>query len=137
MDNFTDRRLKYVDITGIFYNKANDVSIACRQSQRQCENMAKQLATRKAKTPEEFERIESLKEFVLKTTSANEKMLSLLDYVTGLLVEISEDSKVLIEGAIIRDRLKDQEDTVIMLTQQRESLITQMYDLRKDQINSK
>jgi hypothetical protein len=132
-----DNRLKYVDISGTFRNQASGILIACKQSQRSCEVMAKQLATRKPKTPEEFDRIEAMKDFVLKTSSLNDKVLSLLDYMTGLLTDISEDSKILIEGAIIRDRLNDQSEQVEILVQQREALITDLYDLRKNQINPK
>lgn len=132
-----DKRLKYVDISANFYNKANDVSIACKQSQRHCEIIAKQLANRKHKTQEEFEKIESMKEFVLKTSKLNDSVLALLDYMSGLLTEISEDSKVLIEGAIIRDRLKDQSENIESLMEQRDKAATELYELRKNQINSK
>lgn len=132
-----DKRLKYVDINRAFNGQVSEINIALKVSNRVCEMLANHISKEKPKNPTEFERIEKLKEYVLKTSELNDKVLSLIDYMAGLLTEIGEDSKVLIEGAIIRDRLQLQSDNIQVLLNQREDAIKQVYDLRKDQINPK
>jgi hypothetical protein len=132
-----DRRMKYLDISNAFHNQANEVALSCKQSQRTCEKLAKQLASRRAKTSEEFEKIETMKDFVIRTAEMNERVLKLLDYMNGLLLDVADDSKVLIEGAVLRDKLADQSECLEMLMQERDNAVKQVYECRKDQINSK
>lgn len=132
-----DKRLKYVDINQVFHNRANSIVLACKQSNRACEELAKVLKNTKVKDAAQFEKVEKYKEYVIKTSALNDQVIELVDYIHGLLVEVGEDSKTLIEGAVIRDRLMMQSDTIEMLTSQREEDFKMIYEFRKNQINSK
>jgi len=131
-----DSRLKYVEMPREFRHRANDIHILCKQSLRACEVLAKKITNAKTKDHIEFEKNEALKDFVLKTSQANEKTLELLIYINGFLAEIAEDAKVLIDGAILRDKLKDQSLKIENLIEHRESLVKNLYDSRKNQKDS-
>lgn len=131
-----DQRLKYVDINQVFNNRSNDIRLKLKQSNRACEELAKVLAKSKPRDAEAFEKVERLKEYVIKTSSLNDEVIQFLEYVHGLLSEIGEDSKVLIEGAVIRDKLLMQSETIELLISQREDGIKSIYDIRKNQINT-
>ena len=136
MDEEKDSRLKYVEMPREFNHKANEITIACRQMLRSGEQIAKELSRAKVNTGPEFERNEALKDFVLKSAQSTEKMLDLLTYMTGFLNDIAADAKVLIDGAILRDKLKDQSLKIENLMDHRDTLVKDLYDRRKDQINS-
>lgn len=123
-----DYRLKYVDVTRIFYSRANDVNLACKQSQRICEQLVHRLAKVRPKSPNEFEQHEFMKDFVLKTAKTNEEILNLLNYTHGFLQDVVDDAKVLIDGAVIRDRLREQSDKIEALIMQRDSTVNQIYN---------
>lgn len=135
MEERKDNRLKYLELPDAYKSQASEISLWVKQSQRSCEKLATHLSKEKAKSGIEFERSEYLKDFVLKTSESNEKVLKLLDYLTGFLTEVMEDSKVLIEGAVIRDRLQMQSDSIEVLFETNEKAIQQIHDLRKNQIN--
>lgn len=97
---------------------ANDVDTQTKVSQRVCEALAKHLAKQRPKTPEEFERVEYLKEFVLKTGEHNARVMRLLAYTHVLLKQVAEDSKILVEGASTIELLKDQSDHIEALMAQ-------------------
>lgn len=122
-----DFRLKYADITKVFHTRANDVNLACKQSQRICEQLAQRLTKVRPKSSNEFEQHEFMKEFVLKTAKTNEEILSLLEYTHGFLQDIMTDAKVLIDGAIIRDQLREQSDKIESLINQREQTVNKIY----------
>ena len=126
-----DRRLKYVEMPGIFYTKANDTRIACRQHLLVCERIGKYLARKVSRDPKSFDQDEYMKDFVIKTAEASERMLKLLEYTHELLQEIANDAKVLCDGAIIRDQLQDQSDTIVLAWQQRDELIKYIYELNR------
>lgn len=136
-----DSRLKYVEMGTVFKDRASAVDLNCKLSQKSCERFALYLAKQKPKTPEQFEKVEVLKDFVLKTSKANEEIMLLIDYMKGLIEDIATDSKVLIEGAILRDKLKFQSDTIQRITEQRNEAIAEIFDhyqdeLRKNTANS-
>lgn len=136
-----DSRLKYVEMGTVFKDRASAVDLNCKLSQKSCERFALYLAKQKPKTPEQFEKVEVLKDFVLKTSKANEEMMLLIDYMKGLIEDIATDSKILIEGAILRDKLKFQSDTIQRITEQRNEAIAEIFDhyqdeLRKNTANS-
>lgn len=133
----TDKRLKYLDLNKAFHNQTTDIRLALKQSNRVCEMLANHLAKEKPKTSLEMDRNGHLKDYVIKTSELNDKVLGLIDYIHGLLTNIGEDSKVLIEGAIIRDRLQFQSDSIEQLINSRDNAIKDVYDLRKNQINTK
>lgn len=136
MDDEKDSRLKYVEMPREFYLRANEILISCKQTLRSGEQIALELSRSHVKTGPEFEKNEALKDFVLKSAQSAERMLDLLTYMTGFLNDIAADAKVLIEGAILRDKLRDQTKTLQLLWQQEDKTVKEAYDLRKDQINS-
>lgn len=131
MEDRKDRKLKYVEMPGVFYGKASDIKIACKQQILACERLAKHLVKKQAKNGKEFEQDEWLKDFVLKTAELNDKTLELLDYIHSLLKDVSNDAQVLIKGSEIRDQLRDQSDTITTLIATRETLINNLNDLRR------
>lgn len=130
-----DNRLKYLDLNKAFNNRVSQIKLDLKVSNKTCEMLAIHVSKQKPKDAIEFERVEKLKEYVLATSKLNDDVLSLLEYVNGLLIDIGSDSNVLIEGAILRDRLQFQSDTYEATIRQREDAIKMIYDLRKDQIN--
>lgn len=132
-----DKQLKYIDLNKVFHNRSNEIKLALKQSNRACVMLANHLAKEKPRTSLEMDRHGHLQEYVLKTSKLNDEVLELIDYIHGLLTEIGEDSKVLIDGAIIRDRLQMQSENIQALINTREEAIKAVYDLRKNQINSK
>lgn len=129
-----DSRLKYVEVPVVFKQKASFVDIHCKTSQKVCERLARSLAKAKPKTPDEFERVEFMKDFVLKTAANNEATIELLQYLKGLLEDILIDHKHFIEGAILRDKLKFQGDTLEKGWQYREELIEEIVKNKKDEL---
>lgn len=129
-----DSRQKYVDISEAFNNRASEVDLFCKQSQRVCERIAKRLASEKPKTPAEFERAEYLKDFVLKTSKNNEATLLLLAYIKGFLIDILEDSQVLIDGAILRDKLQFQSDTINLQWDKEDQEVQRLYQEKLNEI---
>lgn len=132
-----DSRQKYLDISTAFNNRATELDLFCKQSQRVCELLAKKLASERPKTAHEFEKLEYLKEFVLKTSQSNERTIEFLLYVKGFIEDILDDSKVLIEGAILRDKLKFQSDTILIMQQQEDESVRAIYNLKKNEISSR
>lgn len=122
-----DTRLKYVEVLGAFTSRATEIDLYCKQSQRICEMMAKRLAKVKPKTPEAFERVEEMKDFILKTSKNNEATVELLKYIRGFLIDVIEDSKVLIDGAILRDKLEIQSTTIELLMQTQNKLVNDFF----------
>lgn len=132
-----DNRLKYLDINKAFGNRTAQIKLDLKVSNKTCEMLAVHLSKQKPKEAKEFERVEMLKDYVLKTSKLNDDVIALMDYVHGLLTDIGNDSSVLIEGAIIRDRLQLQSDTIESLKQDREDYIKKIYDIRKDTFDTK
>jgi hypothetical protein len=126
-----DHRLKYIELPREFMQRANDVDITSKQHLRYCHKLAEQLSRRKAKTPDEFEKLEAMKDFVIKTSELNEKTIELLKYVQSVLQQIADDTEKMAVDAIALDQLRDQSDTIEYLTKQRETLITEIYARKK------
>jgi gas vesicle protein len=126
-DEWKDRRLKYVELPNQFRHRANDIAIISKQHLRHCQALAKQLAGRKPKTADEFEKVEAMKDFVVKSAELNEKTIELLDYVKSVIQEITNDVTDLSETSLIHDRLKDQSEALQMAWSQRDALINDLY----------
>lgn len=133
-NEFKDGRLKYMEMFSAFTTQALEIDVCCKQSQRACEKMAKQLAARHPKTADEFEKVENMKDFVFRTAQANEKTIKLLEFINKFLQAIAEDAKTLMQGAQIQDQLKDQSETIEHLIQTRESFISQIKQQRQNGI---
>jgi hypothetical protein len=126
-----DNRLKYVELPKVFQQKASEIKMAATVQARHCEKYAQQLARRVPKSGPEFEIHEAMKEFVISTHKLNTDTLELINYLHGLLQEVSADASVLIQGAIIRDRLKDAGESLELAWQQRDDLVNQLRDERR------
>jgi hypothetical protein len=126
MQENKDSRLKYIEMVNQFRDRANTVDFQCKASQRICERLAKTLTKERPKTPLEFERHEYLKDFILKTSANNEATLELLNWMNGFLQDIATDAKVLIDGAILRDKLDFQSETIQLISQQRDELVNDL-----------
>ncbi len=124
--------IKYVDVCRVFRDRASAIDIYCKTSQRTCAQLAKRLANDKPKTPNEFEKHEFLKDFVVKTSQNNEAVLELLAYMKGFIEDILQDSRVLVEGAVIRDELNFANETIMLLTQQRNDAIQEILEFTLD-----
>jgi len=133
MEEFKDRRLKYIESPNVFQARAGEIDILSKQHLRTCAKLASQLAIRKPKTPDEFEKIESMKDFVVKSSQLNERTIELIDYLHGVLTEIAADAVPMSENAKAYDRLNDQSETIRMITQQRDTLINDLYEFKKAQ----
>lgn len=137
MEEQPDKRLKYIDINRVFHNRTQQIKLDLKLSNKSCEMLARHVAKMNPKTRIEQEQHDKLSEYALSTSKLNDDVLQLLDYIHELLTEIGHDSEVLIQGAIIRDLLQMQSDNIEVLIDQREKAIKEVYDLRKNQINSK
>lgn len=130
--NGQDNRLKYLELFRQFEYLANDVKVSCKVSQRSCEKLATQVAATKAKTPEQFEKVESLKEFILTTSSSNDKMISALNTIHGYLVQIASDCNDLLEVANLKNKLEMQSETIQILMEQNEKITAFRDELREN-----
>lgn len=124
-----DSRLKYIELPNQFRGRANDIALTCKQQFRVCEQLAVRLAKEKPRTPQEFEKNEYLKDFVIKTSQLNEQVIGLLDYVQDLLNSIAADSSV-VADAKMKDTLMFQSQTIEILTHQRETLVKDLYEAK-------
>jgi hypothetical protein len=133
MNDRKDFKLKYVEMPQVFYGKATDVRITCKQHIKACERLAKHIAKKQSKNQREFEQDEWMKDFILKTAQLNEQTLKLLDYIHSILKDVASDADALTKGSEIRDQIRDQSDTITTLTNTREMLIGQINDIRRNQ----
>jgi hypothetical protein len=126
-----DRRLKYVELPRIFKQRANEIDITSKQHLRTCEKLASQLSQRKPKTADEFEKVEAMKDFIIRSSELNEKTIDLIKYMQDVITEISEEAGKLASDSLIFDQLNLQSDTIQVLIQQREKLISEVYAGKK------
>ena len=70
-----------------------------------------------------------MKNFISKTAANNEATLQLMNYMHGFLLEVAADCKVMIDGAVVRDRLTMQEETILTMIQHREKYVD---DIRRE-----
>lgn len=122
-DQGKDKMLKYIELPVAFRSKASKIDVDCKISMRKCEVLAKHLAKQKPKTPQEFEQKAYIEEFLTATATANEDTMDLLRYLHGFLSEVMADAKHLIEGAILRDKLQDQSDTILLQIEESRSIM--------------
>jgi hypothetical protein len=129
-----DSRLwKYLELPQMFQMKAGDISITSKQQLRACEKLAAHVSRQKPKTPKEFEQNEWLKDFVMKTADLNDKTIVLLDYLKDRVQEICNDAKALKDGAKLNAMVRDQAEKIEILMQERDTLQTQLNDIRATQ----
>lgn len=121
-----DNPLRYIDMVKVFNDRANAISFQCKTSMGTCERLAKHIANDKPKSAKDFERHEFLKDFVLKTSRANETMIDLLDYMKDFLQTLANDSKDLQKIAALKDVIKFDQQTIAIITQQRNDLMDEL-----------
>jgi len=122
-DQGKDRRLKYVELPAAFRNQANEIDTKAKISQRRMEAMAKTLAKARPKTPDEFERVEALKEMIVAQAAHNEAVAGFLQYTNGFLSEVMADARAYIDGAELLDKMKDQSDTILLQIQESQEIM--------------
>jgi hypothetical protein len=74
-----------------------------------------------------------MKQFVIETATANDKMIELLEYTHNLLKEVASDASTLVDGALLRNTIVEQSDTIKVLTAQRDGIVTKLYEGRRNQ----
>lgn len=126
MQDAKDNRLKYVEMVTVFRDRASAIDFQCKLSQRSCERLAKHIANDKPKSAKEFERHEYLKDFILKTSTANETTIELLAYMKDLLQSVCDDARDLSNIAALRDIIKFDQQTIAIVTQQRNDLMDEL-----------
>lgn len=107
------RLWKYLSLPQIFQQKANEIDITCRQHIRICERLAGHLVRRRPKTAAEFEQVEYLKDFVVKSAELNERTIQLLGYLQKTIQEICNDARALKEGARMNATIRDQGEKIM------------------------
>lgn len=132
-----DKRLKYIDLPRVYSKSANEIEIKVKQSNRVLVSLAKHLSKYKPKDGLDFERNEFLKDFVVKTSEVNESVLKLICELRGMVQEIADDSKTLIEGAEIRNQIKMQSENILIYMDMYEQAAKEIYDIRRNQILNK
>lgn len=131
-----DRIYKYIEINNQFNGRVSDIRVNLKVSNKACERLAIFLQKQNPKTQVEFERVEKLKEYVLKTSELNDNVLGLIEYFGNLLTDIVLDAKDLTDALELTKTIEFQSDTITVLTQQCETAIKDYYELRKNTLNS-
>lgn len=122
---------KYLELPQVFQQKAGEIDITCKQHLRVCERLAGYLAKQKPKTPKEFDQVEYLKDFVMKSAELNEKTIALLDYFKTQIQEICEDAKTLRDADRITYALREQGAKIEGLIKENDELTRKYYGLRR------
>jgi hypothetical protein len=108
--------LKYLDLPKIFMAKSVEVTIAIKQQNRMIEEL---IPTVKGN--------EKMADFLIKSAETNEAVESMLVYLKDLLQEVAHDANFLVEGAKVRNKLKDMQYLVDTAVRQREILIGKQF----------
>jgi hypothetical protein len=106
---------KYLDMPKKFYGIAVEADIACKQVER----ATKELIPRARGD-------EQLSDYLMKVCELYEKTDKLITDTKALLQEIGYDCKAVMEGADIRNKMREHLDMIDVLIHQREQLITQL-----------
>lgn len=125
------RLWKYMEIPQEFQRRAGEIDLTSKQHLRIVEKLAKYLAKQKAKTKEDFERVEYLKDFVIKSAQLNEQTLDLVAYLRDRLNEIYKDYKAFSEGARLNRVIRDQGERLELITHERDEAQKELHELRK------
>lgn len=128
-----DSRLKYIEMPMAFYNLANDIEISCRQNMRNCEEYAKKIQHLSPKRLEDIERLDKMKKFLLSSHDQSTRTIMLLDKIKFFLSEIAQDASTLVQGAILRDKLKDASESLEIAWRQRDEAIKRTYEWQRTQ----
>ena len=125
------RLWKYLELPQMFQLKANQIDLTAKQHIRIVEKLAKHLARQKPKTPDEFERVEYLKDFAVKSAQLNEQTVDLLGYLRDTLNEIYNDYKAFHEGARLNRVIRDQGEKIEAITNERNNAQNELNELKR------
>jgi hypothetical protein len=114
--------MKYLEYPKQFHDKARNLEIDCRRQERELIIFAKRLNSIRVKRKEDFLELEKMKDFLVVSAEMNTRTLNMLEWTHKLLQEISLDATAVIDGAKLRDQLKDNADTLESLLAHREKL---------------
>jgi hypothetical protein len=114
MSQPTNHLNKYFELKYEFHAKVRDLDIAVQQSNRDLQKLIS-----KAKNDEQ------LGDFLVKSAAINEQVTELILWNKKFLEEVVYDSKAL-DGAKVRNLLRDQLDMINMLYSQRETYINEL-----------
>lgn len=128
---------KYLEISNQFNGRVSEIRIALKVSNRVCEMLAKHIQKEKPKNQLEQDRIDKLTDYVIKTSELNDKVLGLIEYTSELLSAVAVDSVALTDATNLLSTIEFQSETIQAVTIQRDNAIKDIYDLRKNQINTK
>lgn len=109
----TEHLLKYLDLPRIFMAKSVEITIAVKQQNRTIEELIPQVKGN-----------EKMADFLIKSADTNEAIESMLMYLKDLLQEVANDANFLVEGAKVRNKLKDMQYLVDTAVRQREIAIS-------------
>lgn len=122
---------KYLELPQFFQQKAGEIDVLCKQHLRVCERLAAHVAKQKPKTPQEFERVEYLKDFVVKSAELNDRTSEILGYVKERIQDVCSDVTAIKEGAQLKAIIRDQGEKIEKLIKERDEFMHKYYGLRK------
>lgn len=123
---------KYLELPHEFQRRAGEIDITSKQHLRIIERLAKHLAKQKPKTPEDFERVEYLKDFCVKGAQLNEQTVGLLGYLRDRLNELYADYRAFSDGAKLNSIIRDQSEKIRALMKERDNAQKELNELKRD-----
>lgn len=137
MDDGGTRLWKYLELPNAFQLQASQIDIISKQHLRICEKLATHLAKQHPTEPKEFEQIEYMKDFVVKSSDLNEKTIDLLHYVKSTIQEIADDVQSLREGATLTAKAKLQGEKIMQVMKERDELQDELNQLKRERRKDK
>lgn len=125
------RMWKYLELPQEFARRATEIDITSKAHIRIVESLAKHLAKQRPKEPKEFERVEYLKDFAIKSAQLNEQTVGLLGYLRDRLNEMYADYKAFADGANLNRIIRDQGEKIEMVTKERDDLQKELNELKQ------
>lgn len=123
---------KYLELPREFERKAMEIDITSKQHIRIVERLAKHLSKQKPKTAQDFEQVEYLKDFAVKSAQLNEQTVGLLSYLRDRLNELYADYKAYNEGAKLNRIIRDQAERLELITQERDDAQKELNELKRN-----
>lgn len=132
MQQTDDSRMwKYLELPQEFQRRAGEIDLTAKQHARIIERLAKHLARQRPKAPEEFERVEYLKEFAVKSAVLNDQVINLLAYLRDRINEMYADYEAFRDGARLSRVIRDQGERLDQITNERDELENELNELKR------
>ena len=125
------RLWKYLELPQEFQRRASEIDITAKQHMRIVEKLAKYLSKQKPINPADFERVEYLKDFVVKSAALNEQTINLLRYLTDRLNEMYKDYKAFSDGARLNAIIRDQGEKILLTMKERDQAQNELNELKR------